>query len=95
LGALASVVEDSLRFCWDLAIEDTPLAGAALTVVTLPVVVHCDACNADSELDGVQSFRCSRCGELASDLRQGRELEIESIEIEEPESAVEQPAQEK
>jgi Zn finger protein HypA/HybF involved in hydrogenase expression len=33
-------------------------------------------------LDGVQSFRCPRCDEPCSDLRQGRELEIESIEIE-------------
>ncbi len=56
-----------------------------LVVKILPVVVHCDACGADAELEGVQSFRCPRCGELAADLRQGRELEIESIEMEEPE----------
>jgi hypothetical protein len=39
----------------------------------------------------VQSFRCPRCGELAADLRQGRELEIESIELEEPEPGETQP----
>jgi hydrogenase nickel incorporation protein HypA/HybF len=86
VGALASVVEDSLQFCWGLATEDTPLAGAALVINTLPVIVHCDACDLDSKLDGVQSFRCPRCGEIAADLRQGRELEIESIELEEPDS---------
>jgi hydrogenase nickel incorporation protein HypA/HybF len=85
LGALASVVEDSLQFCWELTAEGTPLAGAALVIVKLPVVVHCDACSMDAEIEGVQSFRCPRCGEQAADLRQGRELEIESIEIEEPE----------
>ena len=84
VGALASVVEDSLRFCWELATEGSPLAGAALVIHMLPVIVHCDACNADTELAGVQSFRCPKCGELAADLRQGRELEIESIELEEP-----------
>lgn len=94
VGALASVVEDSLRFCWELATEDSPLAGAALEIVTLPIVVHCDACGADSELDGVQSFRCLHCGEIAADLRQGRELEIESIEIEEPETGAIKPAEE-
>jgi len=31
----------------------------------------------------VQSFRCPLCGELTIDVRQGRELEIESIEIDE------------
>ena len=85
VGALASVVEDSLQFCWELASEGSSLAGAKLVINKLPVIVHCDACSVDSEIDGVQSFRCPRCGELAADLRQGRELEIESIELEEPE----------
>ena len=84
VGALASVVEDSLQFCWELATEGSPLAGAALVINKLPVIVHCDACGVDTEIEGVQSFRCSRCGEPAADLRQGRELEIEAIEIEEP-----------
>jgi hydrogenase nickel incorporation protein HypA/HybF len=88
VGALASIVEDSLQFCWELATQDTPLAGSALVIHLLPVIVHCEVCNLDSELDGVQSFRCPRCGEIAADLRQGRELEIESIELEDPESPV-------
>jgi hydrogenase nickel incorporation protein HypA/HybF len=85
VGALASVVEDSLQFCWELATEDTPLKGSALVIDKLPVIVHCDACGVNTEIEGVQSFCCPRCGEPAA-LRQGRELEIESIEIEEPES---------
>ncbi len=84
VGALAAVAEDSLQFCWQIATEGTPLAGAALVVRTLPVVVHCAACTTDSALEGLQSFRCPLCGGPAADLRQGRELEIESIELEEP-----------
>lgn len=87
VGALASVIEDSLQFCWELASADSPVAGARLVIHLLPVIVHCDACGADSELQGVQTFRCPQCGELAADLRQGRELEIESIELEEPDAA--------
>ena len=83
IGALAGVVEDALEFCWQLATDGTPLAGSALEVRKLPVVVHCARCNADEELDGVQSFRCPRCGEPTADLRHGRELEIESFEIDE------------
>ncbi len=90
VGALASVVEVSLQFCWELVTEGSPLAGAALVIHKLPVIVHCDACGVDTEIEGVQSFRCPRCGEQAADLRQGRELEIESIEIEEPETAAPQ-----
>lgn len=82
VGVLAAVVRESLEFCWELATVGTPLAGAALVVNSVPIVLHCAACGQDAEIDGVQSFRCPNCGELAADLRQGRELEIESIEIE-------------
>jgi len=87
VGALAAVVEDSLQFCYGIATDDTPLAGSALVVKILPVIMHCEPCAADVELPGLQSFRCPRCGELVADLRQGRELEIDCIEIEEAETA--------
>ncbi|MGA2539874.1 MAG: hydrogenase maturation nickel metallochaperone HypA [Terracidiphilus sp.] len=83
VGVLAAVVVDSLEFCWGLATADTSLEGSRLVVKMMPVVMHCVPCAADVELEGVQSFRCALCGEPCSDLRQGRELEIESIEIEE------------
>ncbi len=92
VGALASVVEDALRFCWELATEETPLRGAALAIETLPVILHCEDCGAESAIETVQSFRCPRCGALAADLRQGREMEIASIELEEPEPSAAAPA---
>jgi hydrogenase nickel incorporation protein HypA/HybF len=85
VGALASVIEDSLQFCWGITVEGTPLEGSKLVVNILPVVAHCAACGKDGELESLQSFRCPHCGEPATDLRQGRELEIESIEIDEVE----------
>jgi len=85
VGALASVVVDSLEFCWGIATEGTAMAGAKLVVIVVPVVMHCEACAEDVELRSLQSFRCPRCGELVADLRQGRELEIESFEIDEVE----------
>jgi len=87
VGALASVVEDSLQFCYGIAAEGTVLEGSRLVVNVLPVVMHCEPCGKDVELKGVQSFRCSRCGEPCFDLRQGRELEIDSIEIEDGKEA--------
>jgi hydrogenase nickel incorporation protein HypA/HybF len=88
IGALASVVEDSLQFCYGIATDDTPLQGSKLVVRILPVVMHCESCAQDVEIESLQSFRCPRCGELVADLRQGRELEIESIEIDEVEEKV-------
>jgi hydrogenase nickel incorporation protein HypA/HybF len=85
VGALASVIPESLEFCWGIASEGTPLEDSKLVVNVLPVVIHCVPCGQDAELEGVQSFRCPRCGEPCSDMRQGRELEIDSIEIEDGE----------
>jgi hydrogenase nickel incorporation protein HypA/HybF len=85
VGALASVVEDSLQFCYGIATDETPLEGSRLVVNIVPVTVHCAACGADGALESLQSFRCPSCGEPASDIRHGRELEIEAIEIEEAE----------
>ena len=82
VGALAAVVEDSLQFCYGVATEGTALAGSKLVVRTIPVLMHCAGCDADVELESVQSFRCPRCDAPCFDLRQGRELEIESFEIE-------------
>ena len=85
VGALASVVPESLEFCYGIASEGTPLEGSRLVVNVLPVVMHCAACGRNVTLDGVQSFRCPRCGEPCNEMRQGRELEIDSIEIDEVE----------
>jgi hydrogenase nickel incorporation protein HypA/HybF len=88
VGVLASVIEDSLQFCYGIATEGTALEGSALVVKILPVLAHCAGCARDVEIESLQSFRCPRCGELVADLRQGRELEIESVEIDEVEETV-------
>ncbi len=85
VGVLAAVVEDSLQFCYGIVTEGTPLAGSVLVVKTLPVKAHCAPCSREVELAGIMSMRCPRCGTPATQLLQGRELEIEAIEIEEPE----------
>jgi len=88
VGALASVIEDSLQFCYEIATKDTPLEGSSLVVKVLPVHMHCEKCAKDVEIASLQSFRCPHCGEAVTDMRQGRELEIDSIEIDEVEEKV-------
>jgi len=81
VGALAGVTIDALLFSYDLATEGTALAGSRLEIEKLPVEVYCPACDAIGTLDGIQSFRCPTCGTLTGDIRQGRELEIVSVEF--------------
>jgi hydrogenase nickel incorporation protein HypA/HybF len=88
VGALAAVIEDSLQFCYGIATEGTELEGSRLVVHIVPVSVHCGTCGMDGAVESLQSFRCPHCGKPASEIREGRELEIESIEIEEAKEGI-------
>lgn len=91
IGRLSCVHEDALRHGFDLATEGTELAGAALVVIEVPVRIWCPACEAEVELPGIQRFACPACGHLSGDVRTGRELDIESIQIMAARSAADSP----
>jgi hydrogenase nickel incorporation protein HypA/HybF len=81
IGALSCVHRDALLFSFELVTANTSLAGAKLHITVLPVVIFCPKCAALHELPGIQAFRCPECQTLSADIRQGQELDIESIEV--------------
>lgn len=87
LGALAGVVGDALEFCYGIATEGTALAGSMLRVEHVPVVVHCPVCDRDWTVEMPAALRCPECHTPCGDIRQGRELEIASIEYDTVEEA--------
>src|SRR5580704_17892929 len=82
LGLLAGVVKDALLSSYEMACEDTPLAGSELIVQEVPGVVFCPACNAQRLVRLPEWFCCSECGAPASEIVQGKELEVVSLEVE-------------
>jgi len=86
LGALSGVVKDALLFSYDVACQDTPLAGSKLLIEDVPVVVFCAQCQDTQTLASVQSFSCPECGTPTMDIRQGKELEVFALEVEEEEN---------
>ncbi len=85
IGKLAAVVPESLRFCFDVAVKDTPLAGAKLAIEEVPVVARCKDCNARRTIDE-PVFICKTCESGSLEILSGRELDIESIEVVEEEN---------
>jgi len=83
LGALSGVVKDALMFSYEVACQDTPLAGSRLIVEDVPVTVFCPRCQDTRVLDSVQSFLCPECGTPTMDIRQGKELEVFALEVQE------------
>lgn len=95
IGRLSCVQEGALRLSFELASADTELSGARLEIIDVPVRIWCPACGAEQELPGVQSLACPECGRLSGDIRAGRELDLESIEMEPlPTPSIEQTASE-
>ncbi|HUO16314.1 MAG TPA: hydrogenase maturation nickel metallochaperone HypA [Verrucomicrobiae bacterium] len=83
LGALSGVVKDALLFSYEVACQDTRLAGSRLIVEDVPVVVFCPRCNDQRVLESVQLFACPQCGTPTMDVRRGKELEVFALEVEE------------
>lgn len=81
VGTLSGVAEEALRFAFDVAAAGTLLAGSRLDIRPVPVTVRCPACG-EVELPSPQRFRCPRCDAPTADVQAGRELELESIEVE-------------
>ena len=86
LGVLSGVTLGALEFSYEIATAGTLLEGSKLVVHELPVRVYCAVCEQEVELPSVQRFRCPVCDTPSGDVRQGRELEIEAIEIDVPDS---------
>lgn len=87
LGLLSGVVKDALLFGYDIATEGTLLAGSRLEIEDVPVVIYCPSCDAEQALESIQSLRCPVCNTLTGDIRQGKELELVSLEIDDHETA--------
>lgn len=82
LGQMAGVVRSALDFCYELTTQGTLLEGSRLEIEPLPVQIYCPTCQQVVELPSVQWFHCPRCNTPSADIRQGKELEIDSLEIE-------------
>jgi hydrogenase nickel incorporation protein HypA/HybF len=79
VGALAAVVPDSLKFCFEMLSQDTIARGSALAIETVPVVVRCSGCKELFEVEN-HIFLCPECGQPSMDLISGRELSLTSLE---------------
>jgi hydrogenase nickel incorporation protein HypA/HybF len=83
LGALSGVVKDALLFSYEVACQETPLQGSRLVVEEVPVAVFCPRCQEQRVLASVQSFVCPDCATPTMDIRQGKELEVFALEVQE------------
>jgi hydrogenase nickel incorporation protein HypA/HybF len=80
IGGLASIVDDSVQFYWDIISRDTIAEGSELHFERLPGVLRCLGCGHTFPLDG-RDYACPVCGEGQVIAAGGDEFRLESIEV--------------
>lgn len=84
VGDLTEIVDFALQFAFDALTPGTMAEGAKLEVTFLPARSKCNECGAEYEHDRFQMV-CPECDAFDVTLLQGRELQIDSIEVDEEE----------
>ena len=78
IGPMSGVVADSLQFGFEVASKDTPAEDTELEIIEVPLVVHCDSCDADFESEGPGLLRCPQCAGAATVIA-GNEVLVTSV----------------
>jgi len=81
IGEMTGVVEQCIRFYLDFLAKGTPAEGVALAVTNVPIKVRCRACDKTFEPDELD-WSCPHCGGKELEIIAGKELFVESIEVE-------------
>ncbi|HVE25710.1 MAG TPA: hydrogenase maturation nickel metallochaperone HypA [Sporichthya sp.] len=81
VGRLRQVVPDTLRYCWGLLSESTPLAGSVLEVESMPAVVACSRCQAHTHLTDALLVVCGDCGAVDVEVVSGEEFLLTTLDL--------------
>lgn len=80
VGELSGVVPEALEFAFDVVSAGTLAEGAQLHLETVPILCYCRHCRREFyPLSWI--YKCPYCNRLSSDIREGKDLELVSLEI--------------
>jgi hydrogenase nickel incorporation protein HypA/HybF len=80
IGQLASIVDDSVQFYWDIISKDTIAEGAILHFKRLPATLACQECNFQYS-PASNSFSCPNCNSDRVKVISGEEFYMEAIDV--------------
>ena len=81
IGELSGFVADCIQFYFDTLSKDTIAQGAALHFETVPVEMRCRNCSTVFRPQDTL-WSCPKCGSQSVEISKGRELYIDSVEVE-------------
>ena len=81
IGRLSGVCAESVQFAFGLLAQGTIVESAEIVIQQPKAVCQCHACNARTEIDDLV-VRCPKCDATDLAIEGGREMMLQSIEIE-------------
>jgi hydrogenase nickel incorporation protein HypA/HybF len=81
IGDLASYVDESVQFYWDIISKDTAAEGAILHFARIPLSMRCSACEKEFKPDGM-TFSCPNCSSDKVQVVSGEEFRLVGLDIE-------------
>lgn len=88
VGVMTEAIEDALRFAFEALAEGTMCEGAQLEITMIEPKSICLECGAEYTHDRFHML-CPECGSAFTELLQGKELRIDSIEVDIPDDTEE------
>lgn len=81
IGEMSGVVDECVRFYFALLSEGSIAEGAELSIRNIPATARCRLCETRFEVQGMD-WICPVCGKAQIEIVGGKELYLESIEVE-------------
>jgi len=81
VGELTGVEDMTMKSCFEMYVEATPVEGARLVIERVPVKVRCRICGNEYETK-IPFSECAACGNKSIKIISGKELYIDSLEVE-------------
>ena len=85
IGEMTEIIQDSLEFAFQVMSEGTLSEGAELVIKTVTPHSICLDCGHEFYHDRFHRT-CPECGSYSTSMTRGRELDIESIEVDLPDA---------
>lgn len=80
-GQYHRIVPASLKLAYKILIKGTPAEGSSLLIKTIPIKLKCNQCGWKGSSRDI-CFVCRKCGGVDMNIIGGKELCLESIEVE-------------
>ena len=81
MGELATMVDDSIQFYWEIIAKDTIAEKAILNFRRVPAELQCMTCFEKYHPNG-RELVCPKCGGVGAKIIAGEEFSLESIDVE-------------